>query len=100
MNPKTLGAVVVSILTAAAISFGAGVRAAAPATHQHEQSATAHTLKLNADQKWATDGPLRQGMTRIRDAVEPGVPAAHGGKLTTAQYDALGTDVLIDRADP
>ena len=61
-------------------------------THSHD-AATPHKLTLNQGGKWATDEPLRAGMGRIRDLVEPQLAAAHTGKLTPAQYRELATQV-------
>jgi hypothetical protein len=92
MNPKA-GGILAAILLSATIITWPGAHAATPATHQHEQGVRVHGLKLNAGQKWATDEPLRQGMSRIKDALEPRLPAVHGGKLSAAQYDALGKEI-------
>lgn len=91
MKAKTLVALIVGV--AAALGVGADARAAAQAAHQHEESVAAHALRLNAGQKWATDEPLRQGMTRIRDALEPRLGAAQSGRLSAAQYAALGKEI-------
>ena len=61
-------------------------------THDHHTAAP-HKLTLNQGQKWATDAPLRTGMSRIRGLVEPQLDAAHAGKLTPAQYRELATQV-------
>lgn len=61
---------------------------------KHEHGAALQTqLKLNAGNKWTTDAPLRQAMSNIRSTVTTALPAAHGGKLTPAQYDAFGNDI-------
>ncbi|MEO8598609.1 MAG: hypothetical protein ABI656_02135 [bacterium] len=61
---------------------------------KHEHSASVQTqLELNDGKKWTTDAPLRQAMSNIRSTVATALPAAHGGKLTPAQYDAFGNDV-------
>ncbi len=65
---------------------------AEPADHDHGASAS-HKIELNAGRKWATDEALRKGMTAIRTLVGTALPAAHTGKLTSAQYDALANDV-------
>lgn len=62
------------------------------ATHDHDAAAP-HRLTLNQGSKWATDAPLRAGMQRIRDLVEPQLGAAHAGRLTPAQYRDLATRV-------
>jgi len=61
-------------------------------THSHEANAPAK-LSLNQGRKWATDAPLRDGMSRIRTLVEPQLAAAHAGKLSPAQYAALAGQV-------
>ena len=65
---------------------------AEPANHDHGASAP-HKIELNAGRKWATDEPLRAGMTAIRTLAGSALPAAHAGKFTPAQYDALAKDV-------
>jgi len=56
--------------------------------HGHEMTAPAQ-LGLNNGQKWATDDSLRQGMSRIRDALAADLPAIHSGKATVKQYRGL-----------
>lgn len=81
--------------TAAAVALVAaavGPALAQTAAHSHDAAAP-HKLNLNQGRKWATDEPLRAGMGRIRSLVEPQLGAAHAGKLTTAQYRELATQV-------
>jgi len=42
-------------------------------THQHQHAADGSTaqLTLNNGKKWATDEPLRQGMSRIKALIDP-----------------------------
>src|SRR5690606_3806269 len=47
-------------------------------------------LTLNHGQKWETDAPLRLSMGKLTQAVGTALPAAHAGRLSDAQYDALG----------
>ena len=63
---------------------------AAESGHDQHGAQAQHTLQLNAGKKWTTDDALRKGMTSIRGAVASALPAAHAGKMTTAEYDALG----------
>ena len=65
---------------------------AEPVNHDHAASAH-HKIELNAGRKWATDDALRKGMTAIRTLVGAALPAAHAGKTTPAQYDALANDI-------
>lgn len=80
-------------LVTAALASGAFTAATAWAAAEHAHGQDAHALELNAGKKWATDDPLRQGMTKIRDAVDAKLPAVHRGKMSTAQYDALGRQI-------
>jgi hypothetical protein len=64
---------------------------AEPADHQH--SAATHELSLDAGKKWATDEPLRHGMSAVRNAVAVDVNAIHTGKQSDAGYEALAGKV-------
>lgn len=84
---------------AAALTGFAGVPAQAQAqkqaqaqTHSHDEVAPAK-LSLDHGRKWATDAPLRDGMSHIRKLVEPQLAPAHAGKLSPAQYAALAGQV-------
>lgn len=50
-------------------------------------------MPLEPGKKWATDEPLRNGMTKIRAAVERTLKAAHGGTDDDEQYQALSATV-------
>ncbi|WP_025917726.1 hypothetical protein [Herminiimonas sp. CN] len=80
------------LLLTIALALPLSALAAESAKHEHD-AATQVQLELNAGKKWSTDAPLRQAMTHIRKAVATALPAAHGGKLTPAQYDAFGNEV-------
>jgi uncharacterized protein with PIN domain len=88
-NRTSLTAAVAAVAMAAALSAPA---LAQTATHDHGAAAP-HKLTLNQGRKWTTDEPLRAGMGRIRGFVEPQLGAAHAGKLTSAQYRELATQV-------
>ncbi|PNG51522.1 MULTISPECIES: hypothetical protein [unclassified Variovorax] len=80
--------------TAAAALAMASAGPALAQTTAHGQDATApHKLSLDHGRKWRTDEPLRAGMGRIRDMVEPRLAAAHAGKLTLDQYRDLATQI-------
>jgi hypothetical protein len=87
-NWTSLTTSVAAVAMAAALS----VPALAQTTHDHSAAAP-HELALNQGRKWATDEPLRAGMGRIRNLVEPQLGAAHADKLTPAQYRELATQV-------
>lgn len=78
-----------AIAVASALSTAA---LAQPLAYEHA-AATPHKLALSEGPKWATDEPLRAGVGRIRDFVEPQLGAAHAGKLTPAQYRELATKI-------
>jgi hypothetical protein len=87
-----------SIVTAAlvaAFAFGAGAPAqAATDAHDHaHDAATPAKLALNHGKKWTTDAPLRQRMGEIRALMAERIPAIHAGKLSAADYQALGVAV-------
>ena len=85
-----LGALVAGVLAA---GTAAGTSAWAASDHAQQHATAAHALKRHAGQQGASDEPLRQGMAKIRDAVEAKLPAVHRGKLSGAQYDALGGEI-------
>lgn len=83
-------------LTALAAALGAAGLLALPAAavaeaRKHEHGATeVHKLGLNQGKKWATDEPLRKGMSEIRALVDAQHEAIHKGRLKPAEYAALG----------
>lgn len=89
---KLLGVLAAGMLVAT-VGAGAGTAAWAASGHAHGHAEAAHALKLNAGKKWASDEPLRRSMTKIRDAVDAKLPDAHRGRLSAAQYDALGAEI-------
>ena len=90
MNLKTLSTLTASLLTATIFSFSAGVHAA---VDQHEQATTTPALKLNAGKKWATDEPLRQGLTRIRESAASTLSTLQIAKSATTPYDTLAKEI-------
>lgn len=83
-------ALAATVMSAALTSFAMGPAQAQ--THSHDATTPAK-LSLDHGRKWATDAPLRDGMSRIRTLVEPQLAAAHAGKLSAAQYAALAGQV-------
>jgi len=79
--------VAATLSTAALLSISPGVVSAQE--HSHAHGAEPAQLTLNNGKKWTTDANLRQGMSRIRDALTAELPAIHSGKATTEQYRAL-----------
>ena len=74
------------------LSAGAGTALAQDHVHSHDKEKSAQ-LSLNNGKKWATDDNLRQGMSRIRDALTAELPAIHSSKASAAQYHALAKKV-------
>lgn len=63
------------------------------ATDSHDHGAAKHKIELNAGKKWATDQPLREGMTSIKSIAATTLPAAHADKATDADYDKFSKEV-------
>jgi hypothetical protein len=83
----------ITAVAAAAMAVGLGAPALAQTALHDHGAAAPDRLTLNQGRKWATDEPLRAGMSRIRSLVEAQLGAAHAGKLTPAQYRELATQV-------
>ena len=86
--------ITMTLSAAALLSAGAATALAQGHDHGHSHGAgeTAQ-LTLNDGKKWTTDDNLRQGMSRIRDALAADLPAIHSGKATTAQYHTLAQKI-------
>ncbi len=83
----------IATLSAAAL-LGIGATMAVAEEHHHTHGATgAAQLTLNNGKKWTTDDNLRQGMSRIRDALAAELPAIRNSKASAAQYHALAKKV-------
>ncbi|GAB3548022.1 hypothetical protein GCM10027343_27970 [Noviherbaspirillum agri] len=85
------------LLAAITLAFPLTSLAAEPGHHDH--GAAPQKLELNAGKKWPTDEPLRKGMSAMRAQVATALPAAHAGKLTPAQYEALGQELNTQVGD-
>lgn len=70
------------------LCVGAEIALAQDHDHSHDAGGSVQ-LTLNHGQKWASDDNLRQGMSRIRDALATELPAIRAGKATPEQYRAL-----------
>ncbi|MBS0438051.1 MAG: DnrO protein [Proteobacteria bacterium] len=82
-------------LSGMALLFGAGASAQDAAHTEHAAHAQSAQATLPTGQRWATDAPLRDGMRRIRQAVEALGHAEHG-HLDSAQMANVAK--LIDTA--
>ena len=81
----------VLLLSIIALALPLSTLAATAAPHEH--GATPTHIELNAGKKWASDASLRQATSAMRDQIGSALPAAHAGQLSTAQYQALATDL-------
>jgi hypothetical protein len=80
----------ISTLLAACIIGSAGLGTTAlAATSAHSHGHAAAPKLLPAGQRWATDAPLREGMGKIRSALDARLQAVHDNKLGSEQYRAL-----------
>ncbi len=61
--------------------------------HRTHPSSAHAQLSLNHGSKWATDEPLRTGMTKIRTSLTGKLPLIHSGEMSAADYSTLGTAV-------
>ena len=73
--------------------LSAGSQAALAHEHHSHHDKGSAQLTLNNGKKWATDDNLRQGMSRIQDALAAELPAIHSGKASAEQYHALAKKV-------
>ena len=74
------------------MGLAAHADAAQQGTHDDGPAASSG-LQLNKGKKWASDEPLRQGMSRIQTAVGSRLSAAHAGHLSGAQYGEVAKEV-------
>ena len=89
MNPhRTLA----TALIAGMLALGAQQPALAADDHAHAAAAP-HALALDHGKQWVTDAPLRQRMSEIRALMAVRLGPIHDGKLTPAEYRALGAAV-------
>ena len=83
---RTLRPLVLAVASLVSIS------ALAADPHDHH-GADAQKLELNDGKKGETDAPLRKGMTAIKSSIETKVKHIHSGKMTAAEFAALGKEI-------
>ena len=81
-----------ALLAAALFALGASQPGIAADAHSHAADAPAK-LALDHGKKWATDAPLRQRMGEIRALLAAQIGPIHDGKLSPAEYAALGAAI-------
>ena len=90
MHSSFIKAIRLVATTGIVLSLTVAGRAATAQDHDHEQGASSgapSVLSLNQGRKWPTDANLRQGMGRIRDAIEEPMPAIYAGKADSVQFE-------------
>jgi len=92
MTRNSLRRFAAAAVAAAVVASGGNLLAAEPAGHRHEAAAP-HRLALDHGKKWATDEPLRLGMSRVRDALAARLGGIRSGKLKSDEYAMLATEV-------
>ena len=86
------------LTTALALCIGLGGVAVAAEPHSHTGAVggdATHELQLNHGRRWVTDTVLREGMARIRDAMEAALPRIHAGGMPPAEYEVLADRVRV-----
>jgi hypothetical protein len=84
------------LLLALALTAPLSTTAAESAHAGHDAGAT--KIELNAGKKWHSDASLRKAMATMQQQLSTALPRAHAGKLTPAQYQALGADLTAQIA--
>jgi len=67
--------------------------AAEERSHGASAPADAHAITLDNGRRWQTDAALRTGMAEIRGALAKRHREAVGGKMSAAEYAALGATI-------
>jgi hypothetical protein len=80
-------------LLAALLAVATALPVAAVEDHQQHQAADHTRLSLDHGRQWATDKPLRDGMTHIRATMASKLEQIHRDKLTAEQYHAMGATI-------
>ena len=94
LSPRAIRLALIAMLAVLAAPAPALAQHQHEGEHQHDTSSVAvDNLKLDGENKWATDASLRSGMAAIHAAFEADHPAIHAGTATDAQYDALAARI-------
>lgn len=84
------------VIGMAGLSLCLAIGAALAHDHDHAAAAPAK-LELNHGKKWPTDATLRQGMSRIRDAVGADAPAEKLAGQVNAQIAFMVQNCKLDQ---
>lgn len=80
-------------ILAGLLALAAALPVAAIEDHSQHQTGDHAQLSLDHGRKWATDKPLRDGMTQIRASMASQLEPIHQDKMTPEQYNALGAGI-------
>lgn len=87
------------LIAATGLALGLVATGVAAAEHDaHQHGADAVKLTLDNGKKWATDEPLRKGMSSIRTEMQASLHEIHAGKLSAARYNDLASKVSTEVA--
>lgn len=89
MKRRLLGLLVASAMAAGTLALAP---AHASSEHAHGHADAAQMLKLDHGRKWASDEPLRDSMTKIRDTIAARLPELRN-ENQPAQFDAIGGEI-------
>lgn len=90
-SPSSAAGIGLILAALALVLLPGAVRAQA---HTHEAAgAAAHKLQLDQGRKWASDEPLRKGMSEIRGLIVANDDAIHKGRLSREGYAALAAKI-------
>src|SRR5450830_1501394 len=90
MHSSFIKAIRLVATTGIVLSLTVAGRVASAHDHNHEHGAYSGAplvLALNQGRKWPTDVSLRQGMGRIRGAMEVAMPAIYADKADSVQFE-------------
>jgi hypothetical protein len=94
---RALATLFAAALAVAAVHLAFPALGAAEATHSHP-AAGAAKLQLDNGKKWATDEPLRRGMSAIRGRIVARHESIHANRMRPQDYAALGDGIEKDVA--
>lgn len=75
------------------LALAVALPVAAVEDHSQHQTGDHTQLSLDHGRKWATDKPLRDGMTQIRTSMASQLEPIHQDKMTPEQYHTLGASI-------
>jgi hypothetical protein len=81
------------LVSVCTIAFAGGALAQTHDHHHGNHGAGGAKPGLNQGKKWETDAPLRKGMESIRDTLQSNMHKVHEGKVSAADYAAMGTKI-------